>query len=59
MSKKLDSIVFTGVVGIKSGIVRRLILKDLNIPKNCKIIIAPDGEMNNLADKTLKCLKKK
>jgi len=59
MSKKLDSIVFTGVVGVKSSIVRRLILRDLNIPKNCKIIIAPDGEMDNLANKTLKCLKKK
>ena len=59
MSKKLDAIIFTGKVGVKSATIRRLSLKGLNLPSNCRIIIAPEGEMTNLANKTKQCLKKK
>lgn len=58
MSKKLDAVVFTGTVGINSNVIRNLVMRGLNKPKNCKIIIAPQGEINNIANKTLKCLKK-
>ncbi len=59
MSPKLQAIVFTGAVGVNSPIIRKLVLKDLIIPKNCKILIAPEGEMLNIANKTLQCLAKK
>jgi acetate kinase len=59
MSKKLDAIVFTGKVGVKSAIIRRLSLKNINLPNNCRVIIAPEREMTNLANKTQACLKKK
>lgn len=57
MSKKIDAIVFTGAVG-ENNKIRSLVLKGINIPKNTKIILAPEGEMKNLAEKTLKCLMK-
>jgi acetate kinase len=58
MNKKLDAIVFTGTIGISSPVVRNMVMRGLNKPKNCKTIIAPQGEINNIAKKTLKCLKK-
>lgn len=57
MSKKLDAIVFSGPAGLNPTI-RSLILKGLNKPQGTKIILAPDGELNNIANKTIKCLNK-
>ncbi|MDD5749829.1 MAG: hypothetical protein PHO91_03555 [Patescibacteria group bacterium] len=57
MSKKLETIVFGGTVSQNKDI-RRLVLKDLNLPKGIKIFIAPEGEMKNIAQKTIQCLKK-
>lgn len=59
MTPKLQAIVFTGAVGVNSVIIRKLVLHDLVLPKNCKIIIAPEGEMLNIANKTIQCLAKK
>ncbi|MBT6690779.1 acetate kinase [Candidatus Parcubacteria bacterium] len=59
MSKKLDAIVFTGAVGINSPIIRRMVMRNIVKPKGCRILIAPEGEINNLAEKTYKCLLKK
>jgi acetate kinase len=59
MSKKLDAIVFTGAVGINSPIIRRLVMRNIVKPKGCRVLIAPEGEINNLAEKTYKCLLKK
>ncbi|MFA5126451.1 MAG: acetate/propionate family kinase [Patescibacteria group bacterium] len=59
MTQKLQAIVFTGTVGVNSPVIRKLVLKDLQIPKNCKIFVAPEGEMTMLAQKTLQCLLKK
>lgn len=58
MSKSLDAIVFTGTVGVASQPVRKLVLSGLSRPKHCQIIIASEGEMKNLAEKTNKCLVK-
>ena len=57
MSKKIDAIVFTGAVGANNKI-RSLVLRGVNIPKNTKIIFAEEGEIKNLAEKTLRCLMK-
>ena len=57
MSKKIDAVVFGGTVAQNKDI-RRLVLKGLNLPKGLKILIAPEGEMKNIAIKTIKCLKK-
>ena len=54
MSKKLDAIVFTGGIGVNSGIIRKMVIKNLVIPKKCKIIIAPEGESYILAYKTFR-----
>jgi len=56
LSKKLEAIVFTGAVGVNSSVIRKLALKDLAVPNKCKILIAPEGEIINLVDKTIKCL---
>lgn len=56
MSKKLDAVVFTGTIGMNSSVIRNLVMRGLNKPSNCKVIIASPGETNNLANKTLKCL---
>ena len=37
MSKKLDAIVFTGGIGQNSAIIRKMILKKIQKPKNCKV----------------------
>jgi acetate kinase len=52
MSKKPQAIIFTGVVGTNSAVIRSLILKNLNLPKGCRVLIAPEGEMINIATKT-------
>lgn len=52
MSKKPQAIIFTGVVGINSSVIRNLVLKNLNLPKGCRVFIAPEGEMKNIATKT-------
>ncbi len=52
MSKKPQAIIFTGVVGTNSSVIRSLILKNLNLPKGCRVLIAPEGEMINIATKT-------
>ena len=57
-NKKLDALVFTGGIGVNSNIIRKLVIKDLVIPKNTKILIAPEGESLILAKKTLKYFKK-
>ena len=57
-NKKLDALVFTGGIGVNSNIIRKLVIKDLVIPKNTKILIAPEGESLILAQKTLKYFKK-
>ena len=59
MSKKLDAIVFTGAVGINSPIIRRMVMRNIVKPKGCRVLMAPEGEINNLAEKTYKCLLKK
>lgn len=56
MTKKLDAIVFTGAIG-QNNLIRKMVLKDLAKEAKTKIIIAPTGEIQNLANKTLKCLK--
>lgn len=55
MSKNLDAIVFTGAVGA-NGQVRKMVLKGLDIDKKTKIIFAPQGEIENIAKKTILCL---
>ena len=57
-NKKLDALVFTGGIGVQSSIIRKLVIKDLVIPKKTKILIAPEGESLILAQKTLKYFKK-
>jgi len=57
MSKKLDAIVFTGPVATNNTI-RAMIVKDLQKPKGIKILLAPAGELINIAAKTIKCLSK-
>ncbi len=52
MSKKPQAIIFTGVVGTNSAVIRSLVLKNLNLPKGCRVFIAPEGEMKNIATKT-------
>jgi acetate kinase len=52
MSKKPQAIVFTGVVGTNSSVIRNLVLKNLNLPKGCRVLIAPEGEIKNIATKT-------
>lgn len=59
MTPKLQAVVFTGTVGVNSPVIRKLVLKDLQIPKNCRIFVTPEGEMMSLAKKTLQCLAKK
>jgi len=57
MSNKLDAIVFTGPVAANNTI-RAMIMKGLQKPKGTKILLAPEGEINNIANKTIKCLNK-
>ncbi len=57
MSPNLDSIVFAGVVGVNSSVIRNLVLKGLNLPKKVKILVANEDENKNIANQTLKCLK--
>jgi len=57
MSKKLDAIVFTGPVAANNTI-RSMIMKNLQKPKGTKILLAPEGEIINIAEKTIKCLSK-
>jgi len=57
MSKNLDAIIFTGPAALNSTI-RNMVLKSINRPRNCQIIIAPEGELINIANKTIKCLSK-
>lgn len=57
MSKNLDAIVFTGPVA-NNNTIRSMIMKGLQKPKGTKIILAPAGELINIADKTIKCLSK-
>ena len=52
MSKKPQAIIFTGVVGTNSAVIRSLVLKNLNLPKGCRVLIAPEGEIKNIATKT-------
>ena len=52
MSKKPQAIIFTGVVGINSSVIRNLVLKNLNLHKGCRVFIAPEGEIKNIATKT-------
>lgn len=52
MSKKPQAVVFTGVVGTNSAVIRSLVLKGLNLPKGCRVFIAPEGEIKNIALKT-------
>jgi acetate kinase len=52
MSKKPQAIIFTGVVGTNSAVIRSLVLKNLNLPKGCRVLIAPEGELKNIATKT-------
>lgn len=56
MTNKIDAIVFTGAIG-QNQLIRKMVLKDINKPSNCKILAMPTAEMQNLANKTLKCLK--
>lgn len=58
-NKKLDALVFTGKIGYNNKKIRQLILKDLALPKNTKILAIDSGEMQNIAAKTLQCLKNK
>lgn len=58
-NKKLDALVFTGKIGYNNNQIRKLILKDLALPKNTKILAIDSGEMPNIAAKTLQCLKNK
>lgn len=55
MTKKLDAIVFAGPAG-QNSIIRSLVLKGIKKPSNTKIIVAPEGELINIANKTIKCL---
>ncbi|PWB38967.1 MAG: hypothetical protein C3F02_00990 [Parcubacteria group bacterium] len=55
-AEHLDAIVFTGMVGHHSPIIRKLVLQKLNLPRRCKILISPGDEDLNIANKTLKCL---
>jgi acetate kinase len=57
MSKKLDAIVFTGPVA-NNNIIRSMIMRGLQKPKHTKILLAPEGELINIASKTIKCLSK-
>lgn len=52
MSKKTQAIIFTGAIGINSAVIRNLVLKNLNLPKGCRVLVAPEGEMKNIATKT-------
>ncbi|MFA6525426.1 MAG: hypothetical protein WCT33_04150 [Patescibacteria group bacterium] len=52
MSRKPQAIVFTGVIGMHSEIIRNLVLKNIHLPKSCRVLIAPEGEMINIAQKT-------
>ncbi|MFA6271974.1 MAG: hypothetical protein WC693_02580 [Patescibacteria group bacterium] len=54
MSRKPQAIVFTGVIGMRSAIIRSLVLKNMRLPKGCRVLIAPEGEMINIAQKTWK-----
>lgn len=56
MSSNLEAIVFTGGIGVKSSIIRKLVLQGLNIPKKTKILVIPESENINLGNKTLECL---
>ncbi len=58
LSKKLDALVFTGGIGVNSDIIRKLVLKDLVISKETKIIVSPEGESLILAQKTFKFFNK-
>jgi len=55
MSKNLDAIVFTGAVGANPQI-RKMVLAGLNIDKKTKVLFAPEGEIENIAKKTILCL---
>ncbi len=55
-AEHLDAVVFSGMVGQNSPIIRKLILRDLQLPKYSKILISAGDENNNIATKTLKCL---
>ena len=57
MSKKLDAIVFIGPVAVNNTI-RSMIMKGLQKPKGTKVLLAPEGESINIANKTIKCLSK-
>jgi len=57
MSKKLDAIVFTGPVA-NNNTIRSMIMKSLQKSKGTKILLAPEGELINIAEKTIKCLSK-
>jgi acetate kinase len=54
MSVKPQAIVFTGVVGMNSAIIRNLVIKNMRLPKGCRVLVAPEGEMINIAQKTWK-----
>ena len=57
MSKKIDAIVFTGPAAANNTI-RGMILRGLQKPSGTKVILAPEGELINIANKTIKCLSK-
>ena len=56
-NKKLDALVFTGKIGYNNSQIRKLILKDLALPKNTKILAIDSKEIQNIALKTIQCLK--
>ncbi|MFA6391938.1 MAG: hypothetical protein WCW66_04290 [Patescibacteria group bacterium] len=58
MSANPQAVVFTGVVGMNSAIIRKLVLKNMRLPKNCRVLIAPEGEMINIAQKTWKYIRR-
>lgn len=55
-AEHLDAVVFAGAVGNYSPVVRKLVLRHLQLPKYTKILISPGDENINIANKTLKCL---
>lgn len=57
MSKKIDAIVFTGPVATNTTI-RSMIMRGLHKPAGLKVIVALEGELLNIAKKTIKCLSK-
>jgi acetate kinase len=55
MSKILDAIVFSGAVS-ENPLVRKLVLRGINIPRKTKILFRRGAENETIAKQTIKCL---